>query len=123
MSDDNRIDRFRTELADLKTASGKRNVEQLLLWLSIALMVGGVALAFGAYISSHGSSADNLGVANQNDMQTLALAGVALSVVGAALFLRYSFARFLRFWMLRQLYEGHAAAGEVERASVVEPVA
>jgi hypothetical protein len=120
MSDDNRIDRFRNELADLKTAGAKRNVEQLLVWLSILLMVGGIALAFGAYISSHGSSADNLGVANQNDMQVLAMAGIACSVVGAALFLRYSFARFLRFWMLRQLYEGRAAAGEVE-TRVSEP--
>jgi hypothetical protein len=33
---------------------------------------------------------------------------LGLSVAGAAVFLRYSLARFLRFWLLRQLYEGQA---------------
>ena len=33
---------------------------------------------------------------------------LGLAVVGAAVFLRYSLARFLRFWLLRQLYEGQA---------------
>jgi hypothetical protein len=33
---------------------------------------------------------------------------LALAVAGAAVFLRYSLARFLRFWLLRQLYEGQA---------------
>ena len=35
----------------------------------------------------------------------LALVGVTVSILGAALFLRYSLARFLRFWLLRLIYE------------------
>jgi hypothetical protein len=35
----------------------------------------------------------------------LALVGVTVSILGAALFLRYSMARFLRFWLLRLIYE------------------
>ncbi|MGI8709542.1 MAG: hypothetical protein ACR2LA_00890 [Acidimicrobiales bacterium] len=31
--------------------------------------------------------------------------GVALVVAGAAVFLRYSLAQFLRFWLLRLIYE------------------
>jgi hypothetical protein len=33
--------------------------------------------------------------------------------VGAAVFLRYSLARFLRFWLLRQLYEGQAQVDQL----------
>ncbi len=33
------------------------------------------------------------------------LLGLGLIVVGAALFLRYSLARFMRFWLLRLIYE------------------
>jgi hypothetical protein len=34
-----------------------------------------------------------------------ALIGVSITVVGAALFLRYSIAQFLRFWLARLSYE------------------
>jgi hypothetical protein len=35
----------------------------------------------------------------------LALFGLALTFASAAVFIRYSFARFLRFWLLRLIYE------------------
>ena len=117
MKNHDRIERFRDELAELKTATRRPRTEQLLLGLSVLLMVAGVVIAFGAYFSSHHSSADAVGQANQRDMIVLALAGIALAAVGGALYLRHSLARFLRFWMLRQLYESHA------RDDAVEPVA
>jgi hypothetical protein len=109
MSDEPRIERFRNELAELKTATSRGTSEQLLLVLSIVLMVAGIVVAFGAFMTSHQSSADAVGQANQRDMIVLAVAGVACAVVGSALFLRYSFAKFLRFWMLRQIYENRPA--------------
>jgi hypothetical protein len=33
---------------------------------------------------------------------------LGVAVLGAAVFLRYSMARFLRLWLLRQLYESQA---------------
>jgi hypothetical protein len=42
----------------------------------------------------------------------LAATGIAISVVGGFLFLRYSLARFLRFWLLRQSYEQRLAVDE-----------
>ena len=35
----------------------------------------------------------------------LAVFGLTLSVAGMAVFLRYSIGRFLRFWLLRLIYE------------------
>ena len=43
-----------------------------------------------------------------NSYTPLAIAGLAISVVGGFLFLRYSLAKFLRFWLLRQVYEQRA---------------
>ncbi len=40
--------------------------------------------------------------------QILALTMLGLVVIGAALFVSGTMARFLRVWMLRQLYEGQA---------------
>ena len=41
---------------------------------------------------------------------------LAVTAVGAAVFLRYSLARFLRLWLLRQLYEGQAHVDQVAEA-------
>jgi hypothetical protein len=36
--------------------------------------------------------------------------GLGVTIVGAALFLRYSLGRYLRFWLLRVVYEEHTTA-------------
>ena len=120
MSDDrrdDRIERFRDDLAELKTATSRRRGEQALVWLSVLLMVAGVVVAFAAYRSSYQQAADAGGAANQNDMIVLAIAGLSLSVVGGALYLQQMLTRFLRFWLARQLYEQHASASLVEHAT------
>jgi hypothetical protein len=38
------------------------------------------------------------------------LLGLGCTIVGAALFLRYSLGRYLRFWLLRMIYEEHTTA-------------
>ena len=60
-----------------------------------------------AYIASSGQS-DTRDVISS---VILALLGVSVTVLGAALFLRYSVARFLRFWLLRLIYEQRDADG------------
>ena len=76
------------------------------MWLAagIALMVVGIVLAAVAYPMSHGTT----NPLQQSDAITLALAGIAAAVVGAALFLRFSIAMFLRFWLARVIYEQKA---------------
>src|SRR3954465_6992628 len=117
-SRDDRIDRFRTELSELKTATTRRRGDQVLLWLSIILMVAGVVVAFGACRSSHNQAATAVGAANQNDMIIVAIAGLSLAVVGGALYLQQTLTRFLRFWLARQLYEQHDNASLVARTPV-----
>jgi hypothetical protein len=68
------------------------------------LMVGGIALTIIAAIvaySDDGASAP----LTQRDWIIRALIGVALTVAGAAVFVRYSMAQFLRFWLARLSYE------------------
>jgi hypothetical protein len=69
-------------------------------------MVAGVALTIVAAIvaySDEGASAP----LTQRDWIIRALIGVAITIVGAAVFLRYSMAQFLRFWLARLSYEQH----------------
>ena len=96
-----RADRFVRDLAELKIPDPAAGRAALWLRAGAALMVAGVGLAVAAYVVSHGTRDPLV----QRDALTLGLAGVAASVAGSALFLRYSLTGFLRFWMARQSYD------------------
>ncbi|MFF0490135.1 hypothetical protein ACFYTQ_14045 [Nocardia sp. NPDC004068] len=95
---DTRADRFVRELAELKIPDPAAGRARLWLRLGIALMALGLVLAIAAYAMCHGTT----NALSQRDAITLALGGVSASVVGSALFLRYSLTGFLRFWLARQ---------------------
>ena len=42
--------------------------------------------------------------------------GIALIIAGAALFVRYSLARYLRFWLVRLVYESRANTDRIVEA-------
>jgi hypothetical protein len=104
-----RVDQFKTDITDMKLKTGTSNKEGSLQALGVILMLVGIALALGGYISSTGQDDPR----DQNELITLALGGVTVTLAGAALFLRYSLAKFLRFWLLRQMYEGQAHIDQV----------
>ena len=46
----------------------------------------------------------------------MAKAPMRVAVTGAAVFLRYGLAKFLRIWLLRQMYEGQSHIDQVVEA-------
>ncbi|MFC1401337.1 MULTISPECIES: hypothetical protein [Streptacidiphilus] len=100
-SAETRADRFVRDLAALKIPDPAAGRATLWLRLGVVLMLVGPVLAVTAYLMSRGTT-DSL---TQGDALTVALAGITASVVGAALFLRYSLIGFLRFWLARQSYD------------------
>ena len=104
MTTSNRIEQFKADVAAMKVKTANQTAERAFQMVGIVLMVGGVIGALLAYASS-------LNLDDQRDVMScivLAVALLAVSVLGAALFLRYSFAKVLRIWLLRQLYESQA---------------
>ena len=112
-----RIERLKSDAAELNVTKGAARDG---LWQTVGAiaMAAGVALAFVAYQLSLGKNDPR----DIDSLQILAVAMLALAVAGAAVFLRYSLARFLRFWLLRQLYEGQAHIDQVV-AALGEPPA
>jgi len=96
-----RREQFEEEIAAVRIRTGKAEAEQRWTILGLVGLVAGVVVALIAYISSTGQS-DSRDVISS---AILALVGVSLTIAGGALFLRYSLARFLRFWLLRVIYE------------------
>ncbi|MCU1371768.1 MAG: putative integral rane protein [Ilumatobacteraceae bacterium] len=96
-----RRQQFEADIAQVRVKTGGAAGEPRLIALGAALMAIGAAVALIAFIAS-GSQADSRDVLSS---VIIAVFGLSLTVAGAAVFLRYSIGRFLRFWLLRLIYE------------------
>jgi len=113
-----RIEAFKVEIEAMKLKASSAAGEQRLLVLGIVALVAGLALAIvgGIQVTN-----DTVAANQQAYLATGTFLGIALVVVGAALFVRYSLARYLRFWLIRSIHEGRANTDRIvdaiERAS------
>jgi uncharacterized membrane protein YhiD involved in acid resistance len=99
---DERINAFTEEVGELKLRGANGSRERLLLVLGVLALVGGVLAAlFGGIQASGTTKAADQWAA----IATGSLVGLALVVLGAALFVRYSLGRFMRFWLVRIVHE------------------
>ncbi len=110
-SNETRADRFVRELAELKIPDPAAGRPRLWQRLGAVLMVLGPVLGVTAYLVSHRTTSPLV----QGDAVTVGLAAVTVSLVGSALFLRYSLTGFLRFWMARQSHELAVLADRLDR--------
>jgi hypothetical protein len=100
-----RVDAFKTEIEGLKLRGAGAEGERRLL------LLGGLALAAGLALTILGGIqvTNNTGPADQRAfMATGTFLGIALLILGAALFVRYSLSRYLRFWLIRLVHESRA---------------
>jgi hypothetical protein len=104
-----RVEQFKAEIAEMRLKDPAAGRDAQLLKGGAVLMLAGVVITVVAYFMSHGTSS----ALSQNDAQTVGMIGVAVSVVGGAVFLRYSLAQFLRFWLARLIYEQRAQTDRV----------
>jgi hypothetical protein len=107
-----RVERFKTEIADMGVADPAVARDRLFLRAGVALLAVGPIVAIVAWFQSNGTT-NPLG---QRDAIVLAVIGLSLTVAGAGLFLRYSLAQFLRFWLARLSYEQQAQTDRVVAA-------
>ncbi len=105
--DDNkaRIDEFTAEIHSMKLKAGGAESEARLLLVGVLLAVAGLALAiYGGIMVQSDSNEFN----QRSFMATGSFLGLALIISGAALFIRFSLARYMRFWMIRLLHDSRA---------------
>lgn len=98
---DARVEQFKAEVAELRLPDANSSRDRMLLRSGAALMGVGVIVAIVAFFVSHGTT----NPLQQRDGIVIAVIGLTVAVVGSALFVRYSIAQFLRFWLARSSWE------------------
>ncbi len=104
-----RLQQFQSDVDQLKVSGGKANPERTWVIIGTILMVVGLLITFISYLSTHSSTNQ----AEWADYNVLSNFGLALTLVGAVLFLVMSLRRYFRFWLIRLIYEQREAADRI----------
>lgn len=97
-----RIQEFKSEIADMRIRPPEDASERAWLIAGLVLpLLGLLAILLGWW----GASGRAYPAQQVPYVISGGLLGVGLIVAGAALFVRYSMTRYLRFWLLRMIYE------------------
>lgn len=101
MAENHKTQAFEEAIAKLGASTSGSSREAGLQKLGLAIMVVASVAGFVTYFASRGLSD------SRDLLSTLVLTGALLSmvIVGACIFLYYALTRFMRFWLLRVLYE------------------
>ncbi|HEX3961609.1 MAG TPA: hypothetical protein VHZ03_34120 [Trebonia sp.] len=100
------------ELARLRASNNSGPTDRGVSVLGVVLAVVGLVIILICFLQSRNYSS----ILDQMDALILALFGVALTILGAALYIRASMTRFLRYWLLRMVYEQRDLARQASHA-------
>jgi hypothetical protein len=111
--DPDRVEAFTAEIESMKLRGGGAEGERRLLVIGVIALVAGLALAIlgGIQVTNNTAPADQRAF-----MATGTFLGIALMILGAALFVRYSMSRYLRFWLIRLIHESRANTDRIVEA-------
>jgi hypothetical protein len=104
-----RLEQFEEEIRRLRVKGGNAEPERKLVVLGVVAVVAGFVVAAIGIGMVRGAE-DSL---SQGDGLAQTILGVAIAVVGVVLWARYSLSRYLRYWLVRQIYEDRAATDRV----------
>src|ERR1700726_3258634 len=92
---------LRTELGKLRASNNSGPMDSKLSVLGVLLAIAGLVIILVNFLQSRNFS----DMRDQMDALILSLFGIGLVIVGATLYIRSSMTRFLRYWLLRIVYE------------------
>jgi len=97
-----RLAQFQDEVAKLKVKGGGANTERTGANAGIGLAILGVIIIVICWLSSKGAGGS---VNARLDSEVAAAIGLLVGIVGVALWVRNSLTSYLRYWLIRLIYE------------------
>ncbi|HEY5014489.1 MAG TPA: hypothetical protein VIK61_17525 [Acidimicrobiia bacterium] len=95
-----RLSQFQDEVTKLKLKGGGANPERTGTAWGVGLGIVGAIIVVVSWLSAKGAS-----TGTQLTAEIAALIGVLVGLVGVALWVRNSLTRYLRYWLIRLIYE------------------
>jgi hypothetical protein len=108
-----RVEEFTREIAAMGIRTPEAERERWALIGGVVAMVLGLLMIIGGW---WGASGTTVIVEAVSYLISGGVLGLGLIVIGAALFVRYSSTRYLRYWLIRMIYEDQANADRVVEA-------
>lgn len=96
-----RAERFTQEMSEMRIEDPSPGRHGLWARVGLVVMIVGLGVCLLAVGRSQGTS----DAFAQRDAMALGLAGIATTILGAAVYLRYSVTKVLRFWLARLSYD------------------
>ncbi len=107
-----RLSQFEAEVAKLKVTGGGANPERLGSQWGIGLTILGFVIAIIAWWSA----LDGKDALSALRAQIFGAIGVGIAVVGVVIWVRNSLTRYLRYWIIRLVYEQREQTEQLIRA-------
>jgi hypothetical protein len=108
-----RIEEFKRELGELDVKAPEDTGDRKYLLAGVALFVIGIIAILAGWFGASGTAFPNEQLPY---LLSGGFLGLGFIVVGAALFVRFSMSRYLRFWLVREIYEQRAQTDRVVAA-------
>jgi hypothetical protein len=108
-----RVKQFTDEIGELKLKASSSDNERRLLAVGVLAAIAGLVLTIVGGIQVN-NSLD--GIKQSSALATGTFLGIALLIAGTALFVRYSLSRYLRFWLIRLVWESRANTDRIVEA-------
>ncbi len=94
---------------DLGVKGGGAGPERWMVLAGLLATIVGLVLVVVGLVGVQGSESDLA----QGDNLAMMWLGLGVSIVGVVLWARFSFSRYLRYWLVRQVFEQRANTGRI----------
>jgi hypothetical protein len=101
-----------TELGKLRASNNSGPMDRSVSVLGVLLAIVGLVVILICFMQSRAYS----NILDQMDALILSLFGIGLVIVGSTLYIRSAMTRFLRYWLLRMVYEQRDLARQSAQA-------
>ncbi len=107
-----RLNDFEADIRRLGVKGGSAEPERRMVFAGVIAMITGVIVVIVGLVGVRGSDSQLA----QGDNMAMMWLGLAIAFVGAVLWARYSMSRYLRYWMVRQIFEERAQTNRIVEA-------
>ena len=106
--DSSRLDEFHQEVGQLRASGGRANPDRWVFRLGVILTIVGLVFTVASFVLTgqpYDTEGGNLHQSNHLDLIVSSIFGLSLTLIGLVMVTISSFKRFMRYWLVRLIYE------------------